>query len=365
MSNLSEIYSLIDGLKKRGLAIDSSLQQEANELEQEYIKSTVLPALHDTLTNLLRPLRGEFVLVCEHRTDTPLSVILSRETELSSLLDDAIVLTNELSESSVEDLNTDNDIVEENQQSDEEIDNTSISFRKKAKSVRFSVTFDDGFKAEGSTAKDTMIAAIRHMGFDNVARFRGKTFMGYNFVDRRLRTDENKPWQTRVGDWYVYTNMGNNTKKVMLQQVAQFLGYKIVISDNIDSDTQQQPLVVEKPKGRRAVFSLNGKSPLDKRNSVLAVVKLFVRNRPNATFNEIQRAFPANLQGSYGVVMSIDEIDDRRRRGQQIDNRYFLDPSDIFTSADGVPFAVCNQWGDQFSAFQEHIKRFGWTLTEV
>jgi hypothetical protein len=34
-------------------------------------------------------------------------------------------------------------------------------------------------------------------------------------------------------------------------------------------------------------------------------------------------------------------------------------------SADGVQFAVSNQWGDQFSRFQEHVRTLGWTLKEV
>lgn len=98
---------------------------------------------------------------------------------------------------------------------------------------------------------------------------------------------------------------------------------------------------------------------------MLAVVKAYASTRPNATFREVLRSFPDRLQGSYGVVKSLDEIAERRNRGQQVDNRYFLNPNDILTSADGVEYAVCNQWGDQFYQFQKQVKNFGCTLTEV
>jgi hypothetical protein len=168
--------------------------------------------------------------------------------------------------------------------------------------------------------------------------------------------------------------MGNPMKKRILMLTAEYLGLQITITDHplpeLFPATPHAPIRTSPPKdkkekGHRALFSLNGRNPLDKRNSVLAAVRLYKSNHPNATYAEMRRTFPASLQGSYGVISSLDEIEERRRQGKEVDERYFLDPHEIMISADGVQFAVSNQWGDQFSRFQEHVRTLGWTLKEV
>ena len=76
--------------------------------------------------------------------------------------------------------------------------------------------------------------------------------------------------------------------------------------------------------------------------------------------------FPTDLQGSYGVVATIQEIEDRAKHNMTERKRWFLSSSDILTSADGVRLAVCIQWGpENFIRFQKHISAlFGWTLKE-
>jgi hypothetical protein len=237
--------------------------------------------------------------------------------------------------------------------------------------VGFTVRFADGHVVSDSDAKETLVSTLRYMGFEKVSKFSARKFKGFSLVDRRQRTDKGKggkenKWQEAVEDgWFVYINMGNDVKKMVLQRVANFLGQTITISDNTENGFEASTQSTEETKGHRKLYSFNGRTPLDKRNSVLAVVKQFVANRPNATYKEIHRSFPDLLQGSYGVIKNIEEINDRRNIGQSVDKRYFLDPHDILTSADGVQFAVCNQWGIQFPQFQKHIRNFGWTLTEV
>lgn len=274
------------------------------------------------------------------------------------MLDDAASLSSSIDEQGAINIDDDTQDID-----DEEIieDETNAG---RCKSIGFTVRFDDGFVVSRSTAKDTMIEVFRRIGFDKVAQFKGRTFKGYSLVDRRKRVDANGVWQENVGNgWYVYVNMSNDTKKIMIQRVAAALNVKLSIFDNVESGIPT--ILPEKARKPRAVFSLNGRSPQDKRNSVLAVVKAYAQSHPRATYNELLRCFPDKLQGCYGVIKSLVEIDDRRNRGLQVDNRYFLDPHDILTSADGVQYAVSNQWGDQFYQFQQHVKNFGWTLVEV
>ena len=43
-----------------------------------------------------------------------------------------------------------------------------------------------------------------------------------------------------------------------------------------------------------------------------------------------------------------------------------IEPEEILTAADGVRFAVSNEWGDNFASFQKHVtEQLGWTLEEL
>lgn len=358
MDKLKDAYDFINHYRKRNKPVPNDVLQEARDAEVELLRLELASAFQEHIQPILDKIESKMTLICEHNPGEPVGIFITREPDIVSLLDDATSLSISIDEKA------EFQGEEETQDIDDEeiIDEDSNIGR--SKSIGFTVRFDDGFVVSRPTAKDTMVEVFRHIGFDRVALFKGRTFKGYSLVDRRKRPDTNGIWQESVGNgWYVYVNMSNDTKKIMIQRVASALNIKLSIFDNIEAGISEElPVKGRKP---RAVFSFNGKSPQDKRNSVLAVVKAYTLNHPRATFNELLRNFPDRLQGSYGVIKTLDEIEERRNRGQQVDSRYFLDPRDILTSADGVQFAVSNQWGDQFYQFQQHVKNFGWTLIEV
>jgi hypothetical protein len=363
MSTLSEVYTLIEGLQKRNLPIPTTLQKEASELEIALLNKDLTVAVEQYVEPIISQIKSKLVLICEHTPGNPLSISVSHESDIVGLLDDAVAIKNN------DAVNV--DTVAEPETTDEEEADKPEHQISRSKSVGFTVRFADGHIVSNSDAKDTLVNSIRYMGLEKVSKFSARTFKGFFLVDKHQRTDKGKDgkdykWQEPVEDgWFVYINMGNDTKKIVLQSVANFLGQTITISDNTEKGVVPFTIVNEKTKGRRQLYSFNGRAPLDKRNSVLAVIKQFVANRPNATYKEIHHSFPDNLQGSNGVIKTIEEINERRNTGQDIDRRYFLDPHDILTSADGVQFAVSNQWSTQFPQFQKHIRNFGWTLKEV
>lgn len=374
MDKLLDAYDFMAHYQKRNKPVPKDVLDEAMEAETNWLQKELVAAFQKHIQPILDKIQSELTVICEHRPNEAPQISITREKDITSLLDDAVVLSNSLpmnmDEDKVQEPQTMNEeaVVEDEfdeEEIDEEDDINNPQSSGKAKSIGFTVRFEDGKVVSRTKAKDTMIDTFEHMGFDKVATFRGKTIKGFHIVDRRKRTDKGGVWQEGVQDgWFVYTNMANSTKKKVIQQIANFLGVKLTIFDNIESGLFQPSDKAYAPRPR-ALFSLNGKSPKDKRNSVLDVVKAYASTRPNATFKEMLRSFPDQLQGSYGVIKSLDEIEERRRRGQQVANRYFLDPRDILISSDGVEYAVCNQWGDQFHQFQEHVKNFGWALTEV
>lgn len=339
MSTLSELYITMESLRKLNLPIDEKLKQEAAKLEEDLIRQEILPTLTNNIEPALAQVQRELVLVVDYVPNEPLKVSLSRKRNITDVL---------------------TDVVEISPTRPHVVTAKNIT---RSEYIDFKVKFADGFTCVGN-GKDTFIGALRYMGFSRVATFTGRTFAGFPLVGRKQRiTEKPTKWQEKVDGWWIYINMSNTTKIDIIRQVAKFLGI------TIDIEMDGKPVDVEgkdKSYEKRAVFSLNGGTPMSKRASVLAVVRKYVSEHPEATFESIKNVFPDSLQGSYGVVKPVIEIQKKIDAGQDAANRYYLAPNKLLTSSDGVTFAVCHQWGNQFPYFQKHIANvFRWELAEV
>ena len=61
---------------------------------------------------------------------------------------------------------------------------------------------------------------------------------------------------------------------------------------------------------------------------------------------------------------SLSWIKEKAELGSDHLNRYYTEGKDLLTSADGIKFAVCNQWGDNFSNFIQQVEKLGWKVSE-
>ncbi len=108
------------------------------------------------------------------------------------------------------------------------------------------------------------------------------------------------------------------------------------------------------------LYSIDGGGFLNKRRFVYQIVKLYVEQHPFASFAELEQVFPPSLQGSYGVIRSIEVI---REKGIE-DNRYFTNNDELLQSVDGVIFAVSSQWGiSNTTKFMNLAKSLGYNIT--
>ena len=91
-------------------------------------------------------------------------------------------------------------------------------------------------------------------------------------------------------------------------------------------------------------FSLNGKGEYTKREMVLQIVKEFVRQFPESTFDELKATFKRDYLQRFSQYE--DDIDNARKWKEQGEDHihYFLSDGDIITSGDGIQFAVCVEW---------------------
>ncbi|EKT3967514.1 hypothetical protein NTJ12_002609 [Flavobacterium psychrophilum] len=82
---------------------------------------------------------------------------------------------------------------------------------------------------------------------------------------------------------------------------------------------------------------------LGKGRLVFEVVKQFVEENRHLTFEEIQEKFPSSLQGSTGILNTLDFVNQKYNGSKK--KRHFIDKNDILTSADGIEFLVSTEWG--------------------
>ena len=107
-------------------------------------------------------------------------------------------------------------------------------------------------------------------------------------------------------------------------------------------------------------YSINGGAFLGKRRFVHQLVKLYVEQHPSATFAELEQVFKSKLQGSYGVIRTVDYI---REKGVE-EYRYLMKSNEVLHSSDGMTFAVCSQWGKgNTPRMVELAKKQGYNIT--
>ena len=153
--------------------------------------------------------------------------------------------------------------------------------------------------------------------------------------------------------------------KGMLSQLHFFASPTDAPTLPIHKDTPPEPiqaLPADDTKKRtydHTGYSLEGGEFLGKNKFVYAVVSTYVKQHPKATFAEIERTFPPNLQGSFGVVQTMDYIKERNFKGR----RYFKEPEFVLSSGDGIPFAVSTEWGKgNIDKFLTAVRQLGYRV---
>ena len=87
MSRLGDLYKAMETLRKEGLSLNDDLERQVSELEEEIIKKEILPIVTETIAPALKQVQRELVLVVDYHPGQPISVALSRKTNISELFD--------------------------------------------------------------------------------------------------------------------------------------------------------------------------------------------------------------------------------------------------------------------------------------
>jgi len=124
------------------------------------------------------------------------------------------------------------------------------------------------------------------------------------------------------------------------------------VSSIIQSESQNEPTInkatvgddskTKKRDTTKYILNNYGRK-LTKSRFVYEVVKQYIKNNPASSFDDLRGVFDKELQGSTGVVNTVDEIE--LKYANKTDKRHFIKEEDLLTSGDGIMFAVSTQWG--------------------
>ncbi|MBQ8702143.1 MAG: DUF4357 domain-containing protein [Prevotella sp.] len=148
-----------------------------------------------------------------------------------------------------------------------------------------------------------------------------------------------------------------------LKFIARDFDGKQTVVDEKQKDTTAKTASTDTTKKRvydYTEYSLDGGTFFGKNKFVYAVVTDYVKRHPEATFEEIERVFPPALQGSFGVVRTMEYIKEKKYNGR----RYFKEPEFVLKDSDGIPFAVSTEWGkDNIEKFLKAVRQLGYHVT--
>jgi len=108
-------------------------------------------------------------------------------------------------------------------------------------------------------------------------------------------------------------------------------------------------------------YILDGKR-YGKNRLVLAVVRKYIESRPNISASQLMSAFDKSLQGSLGVIRSLNDV---KNSYSDYERRFFCQPEEIIhTSTEDC--VVCTQWGKfNIGNFIVRAKQLDITIDEI
>ena len=211
MTKLETLYASIKGLQDLGLPLNEETLNAADELEEQLIKTEILPAMSKDIEPRLSQIQRELVLVVEYKPGTPISVALSRKTNIAELLDAKILEQDPQAEH------------KEGKKHEKPIE------RLNGKTV-LKVTFPDGTVIADKKAKNTFAETIKRIGLMKVRNL-GISFCHVPIVSNTLDKKYGQA-QIPVGDGlYVMTHSSTHDKKKQLDKISQELGLGLKVEE--------------------------------------------------------------------------------------------------------------------------------------
>jgi hypothetical protein len=142
---------------------------------------------------------------------------------------------------------------------------------------------------------------------------------------------------------------------------------------DIENEIGQQShyVLVKQPRSKNGSngrdntkYSIDGGTNYFGKNRIVReIIIRYLELHPKLTYRQLEQIFPDEMQGSYGVVRSLDELHEMEHDRKDLETRYLMKEEELLKTADGVRFAVCNQWGAyNIPNIFRVMEKWGWNV---
>lgn len=211
MSRLGDLYKAMETLRKEGLSLNEDLERQVSELEEDIIKKEILPVVTETIEPALKQVQRDLVLVVDYHPGMPISVSLSRKTNITKLIDAKKL------------------------EADPEVEHKEFGPRKNrtskiAPKTGLCVYRKNGTIIQEHDAATTFTSAIIEAGLVKVREL-GLKFCRVNLVSTTKDKKYGKAQREAAPGLYVLTHSSTKDKKKMLDKIntALKIGWKVEI----------------------------------------------------------------------------------------------------------------------------------------
>lgn len=191
--------------------------------------------------------------------------------------------------------------------------------------------------------------------------------------------------QNKLNDFLSIENIDNNIKELIKNKFiaegfdeeileSELNNFSIEVKSNktISYHLNTEPITSIKHNQNynnnskeKSQFSIDGVNYFGVGPFVHHVVKQYVTNHPNITFEELKNVFPPHLsQGKNGVIMTLSSFEKLLLNQPDLERRFFYKKDRIILLKDKTAVVVYSQWGNSgyikqyFQGFLKHIESF-------
>jgi hypothetical protein len=211
MSRLSDLYKALETWRKEGLSLNEDLEKQVSELEEEIIKKEILPIVTETIERALKQVERELVLVVDYHPGMPISVSLSRKTNITELIEAKRL------------------------EADPEVNHKEFGPRKNKRTqiaprTGLCIYRKDGSILQERDAATTFTSAIMEAGLMRVRELNVR-FCGINVVSTTKDKKYGNTQREAAPGLFVLTHSSTKDKKKMLDKINKALkmGWRIEI----------------------------------------------------------------------------------------------------------------------------------------
>lgn len=206
MNKLEALYTAIENFKKLGVKIDEGTIESTLNVEENIIRTEMIPAMGDAIIPIISQIQRELVLVIEYSPDKPIELKMTRKRSFK--------LTEE-----------EESIVTHRKEFNKEVKYTLKSHNKSSK-TNLLVTLSTGEKIKNRLAMDTFCEVIQKIGLEKVEKLNIRS-CGSNLVSK-IKNPIYRQKRLKSG-YYIITQTSTQQKKKHLELISKKLNLDLVV----------------------------------------------------------------------------------------------------------------------------------------